>query len=693
VLLAWCAPALLQVAWHAWLLYVIVYRQGWIPVETDWSWLSGLLNVVYLVAGLVMLVVQYRRLDQIADQRRLRVLLAGTSVGLVAGAIVSTLFVFGRDPRFTSSLFASPATIVAVPLLATIPASMAYTILRHRWFGLGFIVRQGVRYALARRLLLSLIPVLLGTLAVDLFVHRDRPLGEMVPDRWWWYGLAAAALVTLLVNRRRWLVALDRRFFHEHYRAEQILQSVAEQLRRSSDPGQAVAAVVQQVDRALQPAFVGALGWREGHTRSEVLAATPSFPDLLELDTGSRLVALASALDRPLDVSPDQDAWLARHVSAAEAATVADNQLELLVPVSSGKGHDLVLALGPRRSEEPYSAQDTDLLRAIASSLALVLERAGPAVEEPPSLAECPACAACFDTSVARCPDDGTLLLVSGIPRVLGRRYSLHARIGAGGMGTVYSARDEALGRSVAVKVLGEHLVGSTDAARRFEHEAQAAASFTHPHVVTVHDFGVTANHRAFLVMEQLEGCTLREEIERGGAMSAGRTLAIVTDLCDVLTVAHGRGLVHRDLKPENVFLTGGTGPGTKVLDFGIAKALSDPAARTATGTRSGVLIGTLPYMSPEQLRGEAVHPSWDLWALGVMCQEMLTAQRPVTLPVVQAPDTTGDAAITAALEVPRLPPALRSFFARALALDRHQRPETAAAFREQLAAALTAGS
>jgi serine/threonine-protein kinase len=360
--------------------------------------------------------------------------------------------------------------------------------------------------------------------------------------------------------------------------------------------------------------------------------------------------------------------------------------------VTSGPAGDVALALGARRDEEPYSGRDIGLLGAIAANLALLLDRAGAVVAEEPGLAECPSCGACSDTSHARCPRDGALLLVSGIPPVIGGRYVLQSRLGAGGMGTVYCAHDRSLGRSVAIKVLGEHLVGSTDAARRFQREAQAGASFTHPNVVTVHDFGVTANHRAFLVMERLEGRTLREELTSNGPLAPRTTLSIAKDLCGVLTVAHERGLVHRDLKPENVFLTGGAAaPVTKVLDFGIAKALTDAASPTSTGTSTGVLVGTLPYMSPEQLRGEPVDPSWDLWALAIMCQEMLTGERPAGL--TPSPERTRGRVVTASGSRPEWPPPLRSFFANALALDRRLRPQNAASFREQLAAALGQGT
>jgi hypothetical protein len=686
-LLALCAPAALLAAWYAYVGVQAVYREARVPVGVDWSRSFAVLNFAYLLAGLVVLAMQYRRLDQLVNRRRLRVLLAGASVGFAAGGVVTAMVWVGRNPQFTSSLFASPVTLVAVPLLVALPASMAYTILRHRPFGIGLIVRLGVRHAMARGLLVSLVPLLAAAIALDLLLHQDRSIGEMLRLRGWLYAAIGGALVALLVNRRRWLEMVDRRFFHEHYRAEQILQDVAEQLRHANEPGEALAAVVQQVDRALQPAYVGAMGSRGDGEDYALLAANSSFPGALHLQAGSRLIALASAIRRPLDLSPDQDAWISRHLPSDEAVMVVESELELLVPVTIERNRGLVLALGPRRSEEPYSGRDTDLLRAISSNLALVLERSGPPPEDAPGLAECPACGECFDTSLARCPHDGALLLVSGIPPVLGGRYRLESRIGAGGMGTIYGARDTLLDRRVAIKVLGEHLVGSPEAARRFRREAQTSASFTHPHVVTIHDFGVTEGNRAFLVMERLWGRTLREEITRHGPMSSDAALSIVSDVCDVLAVAHGRGLVHRDLKPENVFLaeTGGTRI-TKVLDFGIATFLATASRPTGTGTGTGVLMGSLPYMPPEQLRGEPPSPAWDLWALAVTSLEMLTGDLPGT------PEGFGSAGCAppgATSSGSRVASAAQAFFEVALAKDPQRRPATPREFRERLAVAL----
>ena len=151
---------------------------------------------------------------------------------------------------------------------------------------------------------------------------------------------------------------------------------------------------------------------------------------------------------------------------------------------------------------------------------------------------------------------------------------------------------------------------------------------------MTIHDFGVTTTHRAFLVMERLEGQTLRAGRRAPGRSPRDRVLAVVSDLCDVLSAAHARGLVHRDMKPENVFLARvGGPPTTKVLDFGIAKVLTGDEDATGRDTATACSSAHVPYMAPEQLRGEPVQPAWDLWALAVMTHEMFTGHRPRGVP------------------------------------------------------------
>ena len=207
--------------------------------------------------------------------------------------------------------------------------------------------------------------------------------------------------------------------------------------------------------------------------------------------------------------------------------------------------------------------------------------------------------------------------------------------------------------------------------------------------MVTVHDFGVAGTH-AFLVMELLEGRTLREVLRAEGRIEGPRALAILGDVVAAVEAAHHRRLVHRDLKPENICLVSyGSGERAKVLDFGIAKFLpSKNGELPGTHTTGGALLGTPWYMSPEQLRGEEPDPSWDLWALAVIAFEMLSGSHPFASTTLRGsfagePDTDPRLA--------HLPRGCLLFFARGLALDRAARPESPALFLAELERSLHA--
>ena len=228
--------------------------------------------------------------------------------------------------------------------------------------------------------------------------------------------------------------------------------------------------------------------------------------------------------------------------------------------------------------------------------------------------------------------------LVSSDPEsnvdLAGRRlgvYQIEARIGAGGMGEVYRARDTKLGRDVAIKVLPRALTRSADRRARFEREARLLASLNHPHIAQVYGFE-ESDEIAALVMELVPGETLDTIIQPRGIRPA-HALAIARQICDALEAAHEKGIVHRDLKPANIKVT--PDGVVKVLDFGLAKASAgefvDAAhlpARRSDGTNPGVILGTATYMSPEQARGQPVDKRTDIWAFGCVLYEMLTGRR-----------------------------------------------------------------
>lgn len=215
----------------------------------------------------------------------------------------------------------------------------------------------------------------------------------------------------------------------------------------------------------------------------------------------------------------------------------------------------------------------------------------------------------------------------NGEPLQIGQsvaHYRITAAIGAGGMGEVYRATDTRLHRAVALKVLPPEMAASPERLQRFQREARAVAALNDPHVVTIYSVE-EADGVHFLTMELVEGEPLDRLIPATG-MAVTRLLDIAAGIADALVAAHDKGIVHRDLKPANVMLT--KAERVKVLDFGLAKmsgADESPPARdeaTELRTREGVVMGTMPYMSPEQLHGQAVDHRTDIFSLGVMLYE-----------------------------------------------------------------------
>src|SRR5947208_3086750 len=208
--------------------------------------------------------------------------------------------------------------------------------------------------------------------------------------------------------------------------------------------------------------------------------------------------------------------------------------------------------------------------------------------------------------------------------------YEIVAPLGAGGMGEVYRARDTRLGREVAVKVLPEPFANDPDKQARFEREARAVAALSHPNVLAIHDYG-THGAVTYAVMELLEGETLRQQLAQG-PLPWRKAVEIGAAVADGLAAAHAKGIVHRDLKPENLFLT--TDGRVKILDFGLARVTPLPNLQPETGpyvpaeTDAGTVMGTVGYMSPEQVRGQPADARSDLFSFGCVLYEMLTGRR-----------------------------------------------------------------
>ncbi|WP_371502415.1 serine/threonine protein kinase [Kitasatospora sp. NBC_00374] len=252
---------------------------------------------------------------------------------------------------------------------------------------------------------------------------------------------------------------------------------------------------------------------------------------------------------------------------------------------------------------------------------------------------------------------------MTGRGTVLGGRYTLTERIGGGGMGAVWRADDEVLARQVAVKILHPALFEDGTFATRFRREARLLAALNHPGIVDVHDYGEsgegTDDRIAYIVMELVDGQPLHEALAESGPMPAERALGLLAEALDALHAAHRRDIVHRDIKPSNLML--GADGRVTVTDFGIARALASTKI-----TASHSVLGTALYMAPEQAEGAATTPACDLYAIGVVCYELLTGETPFT----------GESVLEVALkhirepapELPaEFPAAVRAFVAAAL--------------------------
>jgi eukaryotic-like serine/threonine-protein kinase len=254
----------------------------------------------------------------------------------------------------------------------------------------------------------------------------------------------------------------------------------------------------------------------------------------------------------------------------------------------------------------------------------------------------CPVCSTEYPDEIKFCQNDGTTLRAAApaadlVGQVIADRYHIVKKLGEGGMGQVYLAEHVKMGRRSAIKVMNPSMAHDSDAVARFNREAANASRITHPHVCAVYDFGETPDGLIYLAMEFVEGEPLTELLEREGALPLARAAHIFQQTGDALQAAHDLGIVHRDLKPDNIMLAKAKGGAdvVKVVDFGIAKAVGGDEAGQKV-TKTGLVVGTPEFMSPEQLSGDKVDGRSDLYALALVFYRMLTGKLPFEANSVQ---------------------------------------------------------
>ncbi|MBA3322879.1 MAG: protein kinase [Pyrinomonadaceae bacterium] len=308
---------------------------------------------------------------------------------------------------------------------------------------------------------------------------------------------------------------------------------------------------------------------------------------------------------------------------------------------------------------------------------------------------KCPTCGETYFKDITLCPADGSALMKTGdslLGQTLAGKYRIEERLSEGGMGTVYRATHVLMEKAVALKVLHPSLAADENIVARFTREAKAASRLSHPHAISVTDFGESDNGIVFLVMEYLRGRTLKQVIRQEGPLPLGRVVEIARQVSGALAAAHAEGVVHRDLKSDNIMLEeiSAGSDWAKVLDFGIAK-IQQPDNDDPELTAPNLIIGTPQYMSPEQCsKTSGIDYRSDIYSFGVIVFEMLTGHVPFT----------GDSATTIMLkhlqepppsvldERSDLPPAVGQAVARALSKRREDRPQSAGELAEALARA-----
>ena len=579
--------------------------------------------------------------------------------------------------------------------LLTVPFTTAYSVVVDRVFDLRLVARAALQYALARITIIALILVPLLWALWSAFEARSQTIAQVVAQRPLPLCTAAFSLVVVLPRRQRLLGALDRRFFREHYDTDLILSALVDASRTAKSASQLAQLLASEIDQALHPYRLAVLVHGSTEGRFDPLAGQSR-----SLPVTSLLVDMLGGSDQPLEIDPLNTRSILNRLDSDTVVWVADGDFRILVPLRGASGSLRgIIALGERKSELPYSSRDRHMLAIVGATAGLCLD-AYPETGQSETPAarnlafdseamECPQCGLVYPSSTLQC-QCGESTVRSSVPEVLGGKFRMLQRIGAGGMGVVYRATDLALDRTVAVKALRG---ARAHDAWRLRREARAMALVTHPNLAVL--FGLEFWFgRPFLAVEFLGGGTLADRISTEHRLPEPVVARIGLAIASALEVLHRADILHRDIKPANI---GFTADGVvKLLDFGLARQIdaADTVTVTVGGetdmppdwlalpghTPTGRIIGTPSYMSREALANEKADVGFDLWSLGVTLFEALAGVNPYRerrladlLKPAPAPDPRS--------YLSELGEGTTAFFATALAPLRADRPGSAQTF------------
>lgn len=673
-----------------------------------------------------------RSLDE-DEYRRVRVFLLGIAVGLgpmlldvLAGLFILPYREFLYDhPGFRRGILLTFSfCTLAVPLGTT------YAVLVHRVLDVRLLARRAVQYTLARASAIALATAPLSALAVYLYQNRERRLDEIFSGSRLLLLLTAALVGGAALRYRRPLLeAIDRRFFREQYDARQILTLLVERIRATSDAASLASLLAREIDLALHLEGIALL---VADPRSGMLADPRRRTQ--RLDGSSKLAVLITDASDPLSTDVEDPRSPVSRLPEKERHWLVDSGFKLIVPILARDGSLLgLIGLGGKKSGLPFLREDRQLLHAVASSAAWVLELAQTQSQgtlsthgssrrparrdaelldemEPMAAAaelakECPHCGALYPPYTVFCSHCSRRLELSHVPYVLPGKFRFERRIGSGGMGVVYRGADLALGRPVAVKTLRRV---SPEDAMRLRREARTAAAVSHRHLAPIYGME-TWQGTPMLVLELLEGGTLTQRLERS-PMTPLETVDLGIAVADALGELHRVDILHRDIKPSNIGFTRDGVP--KLMDFGIARVALDlrrdrlsalegeeddsllpPTSvwqRTPTSslTLTQQLVGTLSYLSPEALAGEPAEPSFDLWSLSIVLYECLLGRKIFSGDPKQVMARIKQGRVPELSQIlPNADEGLAELFRTALHKNPARRPPTARDLREKLEA------
>jgi len=633
-------------------------------------------GVYWLCVSLLCLVapfVAWRRARgaDAAERARLRWFLGGLALGfsplfltVAAEALVPPFARFIDQPAVRAG-----SGLVLFGFLLTIPVTSSYAVIAHRVLALRVIVHRAAAFAFARGSLLLLAVIPSAGLLRHLHSRRRLPLESIFTHRTTAIWLAAAlAAWALYAARRALLRGLETALIGNRRAAAPVLAEFTHAARQATSVEQ-LAAVTREHLTSFLATSQGTLLLRRVGT--EAAAARGNGPDPLAAAAGEFVaidgglpplpgtsgivqVAVAGTVPVPLDDrgrgrarGRGRESWLP-WLLESDRDWLHNSGTELVAPLTT-RGGDLcgLLALGPGRSGLAYRAEDLQAVGAIAATASLALERlllgGGQAADggaKPGSgvAGECARCGRAVAQPGGQCGCGGEIQ-TAALPFELAGKFRLDRLLGSGGMGVVYRAVDLELGRSVALKTLPRLKGGALERLRR---EARSMATFVHPNLALL--FGLESWQEVpVLVVEYLEGGSLAARLPPG--LHERLALQVAADIAGALDAMHRQGLLHRDVKPENIaFAADGT---PKLLDFGLAhlaaeglaaiEAERDAVERDAVElsaeerlTRSGTVVGTPLYLSPEVALGDPPSPAQDLWSLHLVLWESLTGVHPL---------------------------------------------------------------